>query len=90
MIKKLPKIETINFILRSNKVYQIAFQQGVLTVDDKIVWQSDEESVPPFMLDGKLRLVSGYQLKLEGTGPQNFRQRIKRRLQKGRNSKLVV
>ena len=79
-MKKLPKIEIINFVLRSNKTYQIAFQQGVLIVDGKIVWQS-EESIPP---------STGYRLKLEGTGPQNFRHRVKMGLRRGRNSKFAV
>ena len=81
MRKKLPKVETINFVLRSNKAYQIMFQQGVLIIDDKIIWQPEEER--------KSSDIS-YRLKLEGTGPQNFRQRVKRGLRKRRDSKLIV
>jgi len=81
MKKKIPKVETINFVLRNNKTYQIMFQQGVLVVDDKIVWQLEKEKILPNIT---------YRLKLEGTGPQNFRQRVKKGLRKGRDSKSVV
>lgn len=75
MKKRLSKIETISFILRSNKTYQIMFQNGILAVDDKIVWQSGEESISPF---------AGYRLKLEGTGPQTFRRKAKIKLRRAK------
>lgn len=80
-MKKLPKVEIISFILRSNKTYQITFQDGVLIISGKIVWQqnTDATSLSPL-----------YRLKLKGTGPQNFRQKVKMGLRKGRDLKLVV
>lgn len=80
-MKQLPKVEIINFILRNNKTYQITFQQGVLTVDNKIVWQQNTDATSPSLL---------YRLRLKGMGPQNFRRKVKMGLRKGRDSKLVV
>lgn len=71
MKEKLSKVETISFVLRSNKTYQITFDQGALIIDNKVIWQAEEEKIFPY---------KSYQLRFEGTGPQNFRQRARRKI----------
>lgn len=75
MKEKPKRMETISFVLRNNKTYQITFDQGVLIIDKKIIWQAEEAEIFP---------RASYQLKFVGTGPQNFRQKAKMRLRKGK------
>jgi len=68
--QKSPKLKIINFILRQNRTYRISFQRDKLFVDDKLTWIREEENMNPNIC---------YFVRFIGTGPQDFRQRAKKR-----------
>lgn len=69
--RKSPKSRIINFVLRNNRTYRISFQRDKLFVNDKLTWTREEENMNPNIC---------YLIKFIGTGPQDFRQRVKKRI----------
>jgi len=68
--KSVPKIKIISFVIRNNRTYQVLFNGQKLSLDKKDVWRRTDEKIPFYVY---------CILKFLGTGPQNFRKRIKRK-----------
>lgn len=68
--KSIPKIKVINFVIRNNKTYKILFNGFELVLDKKRIWIRDDE---------KISFNVYCILKFLGTGPQNFRKKVKRK-----------
>ena len=64
--QKSPKPKIVNFILRNNRTYKILFRKNELFVDGKLTWTEEHFN-------------NCYLIKFVGMGPQDFRQRIKKK-----------
>lgn len=76
---KFLKPKVFNFIVRYNRTYQILFRKDELFIDDKLTWVKEDKNMesnfPCF-------------IKFIGTGPQNFRRRMKKKKLKGNEEML--
>jgi len=68
--KSILKIKIINFVIRNNRTYKILFNGRELFLDKKKIWMRTEEKILP-----DVTCI----LEFLGTGPQNFRKKIKRK-----------
>jgi len=75
--KSISKIKIISFVIRNNKTYQILFNGQELSLDKKKIWTRAEERIPSNLI---------CILKFLGTGPQNFRKKIKRKTRASKGS----
>ena len=75
--KSIPKIKIINFVIRNNRTYEILFNSQELSLNKKKVWRKVEEKIP----DNVTCIIN-----FLGTGPQNFRKKVKRKTRTSKGS----
>jgi len=77
--RKFLKPKIINCVMRYNRTYRILFRKNELFVNDKLTWARENEN---------MKSNFPCSIKFIGTGPQNFRRRMKKKRLKGKGKIL--